>query len=98
MIEYGIHVIDDETLIRDSIAMALEETYRIETFAEAEPAIKAMEKGPAGPGAAGHRPAGHGRNPGPRKNSEAASRSVDGDDHGRRGYRYGGGGHATGRL
>jgi two-component system response regulator AtoC len=46
MIEYGIHVIDDETLIRDSIAMALEETYRIETFAEAEPAIKAMEKDP----------------------------------------------------
>jgi two-component system response regulator AtoC len=46
MIEYGIYVIDDETLIRDSIAMALEETYRIETFAEAEPAMAAMEKGP----------------------------------------------------
>ena len=39
MIEYSIYVIDDESLIRDSIAMALEETYRIETFAEAEPAI-----------------------------------------------------------
>jgi len=46
MIEYGIYVIDDETLIRDSIAMALEETYRIETFAEAEPAMAAMETGP----------------------------------------------------
>ena len=45
MIEYSIYVIDDESLIRDSIAMALEETYRIETFAEAEPAIAAMEKG-----------------------------------------------------
>jgi DNA-binding NtrC family response regulator len=45
MIEYSIYVIDDESLIRDSIAMALEETYRIETFAEAEPAIAAMETG-----------------------------------------------------
>lgn len=46
MIAYRIYVIDDETVIRESIAMALEEVYRIETFDSAEPAISAMETDP----------------------------------------------------
>jgi two-component system response regulator AtoC len=46
MIDYTIYVIDDETFIRESIAMALEEVYRIETFTTAEAAIEAMESDP----------------------------------------------------
>ncbi len=46
MVEYTLYVIDDEAAIRDSIAMALEETYRIETFASAEAAIAAMGTDP----------------------------------------------------
>ena len=46
MIDYTIYVIDDETFIREGIAMALEEVYRIETFTTAEAAIEAMESDP----------------------------------------------------
>ncbi|BBO70842.1 acetoacetate metabolism regulatory protein AtoC [Desulfosarcina alkanivorans] len=46
MTDYRIYVIDDETVIRESIAMALADVYRIETFDAAEPAISAMETKP----------------------------------------------------
>jgi len=40
---FSIHVIDDEELIRDSITTAFADTYRIETFPSAEPALAAMQ-------------------------------------------------------
>jgi DNA-binding NtrC family response regulator len=40
---FTIHVIDDEELIRDSIATAFADTYRIETFPSAEAALAAMQ-------------------------------------------------------
>jgi len=42
---FAIHVIDDEELIRDSIATAFADTYRIETFPSAESALSAMQAG-----------------------------------------------------
>ncbi|BBO78123.1 acetoacetate metabolism regulatory protein AtoC [Desulfosarcina widdelii] len=40
---FAIHVIDDEELVRDSIATAFADAYRIETFPSAEPALAAMQ-------------------------------------------------------
>ncbi|MGD9178365.1 MAG: sigma-54 dependent transcriptional regulator, partial [Desulfobacterales bacterium] len=39
-------VIDDEQTIRDGITMTLEADYQVKSFAEAEPAIDALEAGP----------------------------------------------------
>ena len=46
MIAYSIYVVDDEAVIREGIAMALEDQYRIATFAAAEPALAAMTADP----------------------------------------------------
>ena len=46
MIEYTLYIIDDEETIRDSIVMALEETYRVAAFDSAEPALAAMRTDP----------------------------------------------------
>ncbi|MDD3978509.1 MAG: response regulator, partial [Methanomicrobium sp.] len=43
MIDFCIYVIDDEPTIRKGIAMALENSYRIETFSEAETALESMK-------------------------------------------------------
>lgn len=43
MIDFCIYVIDDEPTIRKGIAMALENSYRIETFSEAETALQSMK-------------------------------------------------------
>ncbi|WP_319523611.1 sigma-54 dependent transcriptional regulator [Breoghania sp.] len=40
---FAIHVVDDEELIRDSIATAFADTYCIETFPSAETALAAMQ-------------------------------------------------------
>ncbi len=45
MITYTIYVIDDEQTIREGITMAMDRTYRIETFATAEEALTAMDEG-----------------------------------------------------
>jgi DNA-binding NtrC family response regulator len=42
MIQYFIHLVDDEPTIRDSIVASLEEKYRIVAFADAESALEAM--------------------------------------------------------
>jgi len=46
MVEYTLYVVDDEETIRDSIVMALEETYRVAAFASAEEALDAMQGDP----------------------------------------------------
>jgi len=42
MISYSIHVVDDEESIRDSVSLALEDRYHVETYADAESALRAM--------------------------------------------------------
>jgi two-component system response regulator AtoC len=46
MIRYNLYIVDDERSIREGIAMALEDRYRVEAFSKAETAIKAMRKAP----------------------------------------------------
>ena len=46
MISYTIYIIDDEKTITDSVAMALEDDYRIKTFSGAETAIDQLGKDP----------------------------------------------------
>ncbi len=46
MINFCIYVIDDEPTIRKGIAMALETSYRVETFSEAGTALEAMAQDP----------------------------------------------------
>jgi DNA-binding NtrC family response regulator len=46
MINFCIYVIDDEPTIRKGIAMALEASYRVETFSEAGKALAAMSQDP----------------------------------------------------
>ncbi|MEJ2658806.1 MAG: sigma-54 dependent transcriptional regulator [Desulfobacterales bacterium] len=43
MIQYSIYIVDDEESIREGVAMALEEHYKIESFSTAEAAIGAIE-------------------------------------------------------
>ena len=38
MISYSIYIVDDEQTITDSVTMALEDDYRVKTFADAETA------------------------------------------------------------
>ena len=46
MISYTVHVVDDEESIREGISLALESDYRVEAFASAESAIRAMDGNP----------------------------------------------------
>ena len=43
MLTFFIYVIDDELTITEGIKLALETSYRIRTFCEAEPALDAIE-------------------------------------------------------
>jgi len=44
MISYSIFVVDDEEIIRDGIAVALESDYKVETFENAESGLRAIKK------------------------------------------------------
>lgn len=44
MISYTIYIVDDEESIRDSVSISLEDSYTVETFSNAESALKAIEK------------------------------------------------------
>ncbi|UCF89901.1 MAG: sigma-54-dependent Fis family transcriptional regulator [Desulfobacterales bacterium] len=46
MVAYTLFIVDDEQTIREGIAMALEDDYQVRTFAQAEPAIDALQKEP----------------------------------------------------
>ena len=46
MISYTVYIVDDEQTIREGVAMALEDLYRIKEFADAETALSALEKEP----------------------------------------------------
>ncbi len=46
MISYTIHIVDDESIIRKGISMALESDYRVRAFKTAEEALSAMEARP----------------------------------------------------
>ncbi|MGV7223931.1 MAG: sigma-54-dependent transcriptional regulator [Nitrospinales bacterium] len=41
---YTVYIVDDEQTIREGVAMALEDLYRIKVFADAETALSALEK------------------------------------------------------
>jgi DNA-binding NtrC family response regulator len=45
-ISYTVYIVDDEKTIREGVTMALEDIYRIKSFANAESALTAMEKEP----------------------------------------------------
>ena len=46
MISYSIFIIDDESVIRDGITMALGSDYQVNAFPSAEKAIKAIKSSP----------------------------------------------------
>jgi len=45
-ISYTIYIVDDEQTIREGVSVALEDSYRIKDFADAETALSALEKEP----------------------------------------------------
>jgi DNA-binding NtrC family response regulator len=45
-ISYTVYIVDDEKTIREGVTMALEDIYRIKSFANAESALTALEKEP----------------------------------------------------
>ena len=45
-ITYTIYIVDDEETIRDGIALQLRREYRIQTFADAESALKGLQECP----------------------------------------------------
>jgi DNA-binding NtrC family response regulator len=46
MTQYTLYVIDDETTIREGVAMSLEDDYHVKTFSTAETAISQIEQNP----------------------------------------------------
>lgn len=45
MIDYTIYIVDDEQTIRNGITMALEDAYTVKSFATAEAALEAIQRG-----------------------------------------------------